>query len=136
MASVTANLPSGSSQRTVDKLRFSITNWQRDCAKLQRDSDRGLHGLTGSIAFSVQQELELFLIASRSYDLVLEGDLVQTDYDDVGNHSMRSFKIGWSESTKQSGTGSGVVKLINPQFLDDPCCFNLVVGDCRCQCSE
>jgi hypothetical protein len=131
MASVTANLPSGSSQSTVDKLRFSITNWQRDCAKLQRDSGGGLHGLTGSIAFAVQQELELFLIASRSYDLVLEGDLVQTDYDDVGNHSMRSFKIGWSESTKQSGIGSGVVKLFNPEFPNEPCCFDLSVGPCR-----
>jgi len=84
MTSVIANVASGSSENSVDKLRFSITNWQRDCAKLQRESGGGLHGLTGTIAFADQQELELFLSPPRSYDLVLEGDLVQTGYDDVG----------------------------------------------------
>ena len=132
MNSAFPNMASGNN--SVDKLRFSITNWQRDCAKLQRESSGGLHGLTGTIAFAVQQELELFLIASRSYDLVLEGELVQTGYDDVGNHSMRNFKIGWSNSVKESGIGSGVVKLFNPHFPNEPCRFDLNVGPCRCDC--
>ena len=128
--------PSGLNENSGDKLRFSITYWRRDCARLQRDGREGLHGLTGTIAFGVQQELELFLIASRSYDLVVEGDVVQTGYDDVGDHSMRKFNIGWSDSAKHSGTGSGVVKLVNPMFPNDPCCFAITAGDCRCDCSS
>lgn len=120
----------------ADKLRLSITYWQRDCAKLQRDSIEGLRGLTGAISFGVDQELELFLISTKSYSLVLEGDLVQTGYDDVGDHSMRKFMVGWSNSARQSGTGSGVVKLLNPLCPELPCCFNITVGSCVCRCSD
>ncbi|MBX9670881.1 MAG: hypothetical protein K2X93_25035 [Candidatus Obscuribacterales bacterium] len=127
--------PDSKNEKSIDRLRFSITYWRRDCAKLQQDHREGLHGLTGAIAFGVEQGLELFLIASREYELVLEGDLVQTGYDDVGDYSMRTFEIGWSESAKQSGTGSGVLKLFNPQFPNEPCYFNLTVGPCRCDCN-
>ncbi len=129
-----AQVLTGADRNSVDKLRLSITYWRRDCAKLQRDSIEGLNGFNGALSFGVDQELELFLISSKSYSLVLEGDLVQTDYDDVGEHSMRKFMVGWSNSAKQCGTGSGVVKLVNPLRPESPCCFSISVGSCVCDC--
>jgi hypothetical protein len=120
-----------SSSIAQDKLRFSITYWRRDFARLEQPSSEGLRGLKGAVSFGAEQELELFLIAGCSYELILEGDIVLTDYDDVGDHAMRQFKLGWSPSARQTGTGSGSVRLIHPKFPEEPCCFVVELGDCQ-----
>lgn len=115
----------------MDKLRFSITYWRRDFARLQRASSEGLHGITGTISFGAEQELELFLISASCYELALEGDIVQTDYDETKDQSMRQFKLGWSASARQAGTGCGIVRLIHERFPEDPCCFVVELGQCQ-----
>ncbi|MBX9691792.1 MAG: hypothetical protein K2Z81_05365, partial [Cyanobacteria bacterium] len=136
MSRLIANVAHRSGEESVDKIRFSITHWGRDIARLQQDQSEGFLGRVGWIVFGLQQELELFIIAARSYVVALEGDLEQTDYDDVGNHSMRKFNIGWSVSVKQAGTGSGVIKLINPNAPENPCLFYISVGPCQCRLSD
>ena len=115
-----------------DKLTISVTWWTQRLYSFQADGN-GLHGIKAAVTFPADQKFGLFLRAPRSYDLCVEGSVVQVDYDDVGDHSMRSFSIAWNPLAQKQGNGSGLVRLINPLFPEDPCVFELRLGENSCE---
>ncbi len=111
----------------MDKLRLSITFFQQDFARYRGDS-LGLHGINDTMSFSANQSLELFLIASRQYQLLTEGDIELNFEDENEERTMRLFSLTWSKAAGLSGKGGGLLKLINPDF-PDPCLFAVTLGD-------
>ncbi len=111
-----------------DRLTISVTWWTQELDRFHED-EAGLHGLKAAVTFPADQKFGLFLRAPRSYELRVEGDVEQVDYDDVGNHTMRSFSIAWNPLAQQRGSGRGSVELINPLFPEDPCVFELRLGE-------
>ncbi len=80
------------------------------------------------MSFSANQSLELFLIASRQYQLLTEGDIELNFEDENEERTMRLFSFTWSKRAVLANGGHGLVKIINPD-CPDPCLFAVTLGD-------
>lgn len=111
----------------MDKIRLSIDSHPHDFARLY-DWGPGFHSMSEKVAFLGDRFLTLFLISERPYELSVQGDLILKNYDDTGDVRMRFYDIHWSDAANQLGHGSGILKLVNPEFPEAPSVFELTLG--------
>jgi hypothetical protein len=112
----------------MDKIRLSLSGSGGDFVRLY-NWNQGFRADRASISFPSGKMLTLFLISVRQYELNIEGDAKLTRADDVGDEFMRFYHVNWSEEAKQHGSGSATLKIVNPDFPNEPFVISLTMAD-------